>query len=437
VASNQGIRGTINAIPQGLSAVGNFVRGSKVAKDAGILAKSGNLALQSLKGAAVAAPSAGIYAAGEADAGQRGEAFKSGAGLGAAIGGALPVAGAALGAGAAAAIPKVDEGLRDVAALARKYNIPLSFDQISGSRALKNMQKVSQELPFSGQENFRDAQLRAWNKEVLKRVGLDADKFTKINMDKAFVQVGHEFDSLAKGKTFQFDDAFSRSLDDIRQQAASTANRDAIANFEDAVAKALKEADPMGSISGEKLGKLRSQINQMARKASNIDTQSLLHDLENAVIDVMTEGDDLAKGALSAAKQKYKNLIVLEPLAAKAKAGNISPSQLNNRVSQVYGRAHTRGQAGEIGELAQIGYELLPELGGSDTTQKLLYAIGAGGGALANAPVTAAGLAANRAIQSGLNRNQTLIDKALTLDDVLRLRPAEAKKLLSGNIAKP
>lgn len=412
----------------------------------GNLVRSGNAGARIAKGAATGAVLSGLYGAGSAEEGNRAQGASEAAIYGGLVGGAIPATGAALKAGKAAITPAIDDGLRDVAKLARQYNIPISFDQVSSSRALKNAQKVSQELPFSGQEKFREGQLKAWNKAIFKTVGLDADKFTKINMDKAFTQVGHEFDSLAKGKTFQFDDAFARRLDDIRQEAASTANRDAIGNFEDAVTKALKEAGPMGEITGEKLGKLRSTINRMARKASNIDTQSLLHDLENAIIDVMTEGDDVAKGSLSAAKQKYKNLIVIEPLAAKAKGGNISPSLLNNRVSQIYGRSHTRGQAGEIGDLAQVGFELLPELGGSDTVQKGLYAmggLGATGGIIANPVVgvptaltAAAGLAVNRVAQSGLNRNQKMIDKALSLSDVLRLPPGEAQKILTRDIAK-
>ncbi len=109
-ASTTGVRGAINAIPKGIAAVDRFVRGGKVAKDAGSLAKAGSLALRSAKGAAVAAPSAGLYAAGEARPGERGEAFVSGAGVGAGVGGALPVAGAALGA-ASGGIKNVYKGI--------------------------------------------------------------------------------------------------------------------------------------------------------------------------------------------------------------------------------------------------------------------------------------------------------------------------------------
>lgn len=118
VTATQGLRGTVNAIPQGLAKIDNFVRGGKAAKDAGMLAKAGSLALRSAKGAVVAAPTAGLYAAGDADAGQRGEAFVSGARLGAGVGAALPVAGAVLG-GATGLGADIYKGFksRDVAAL--------------------------------------------------------------------------------------------------------------------------------------------------------------------------------------------------------------------------------------------------------------------------------------------------------------------------------
>jgi GH24 family phage-related lysozyme (muramidase) len=104
---------------------------------------------------------------------------------------------------------------------------------------------------------------------------------------------------------------------------------------------------------------------------------------------------------------------VIEPLAAKAKGGMINPTQLNQRVSQVYRRAHTIGESGDIGDLARIGNELMPVLGGSDTAEKLLYMTGAGGTAVVNAPLTGAALAGNRLLQSGVNRNQALVNKLI------------------------
>ncbi len=313
----------------------------------------------------------------------------------------------------AKAIPNVEEGVKDTAKLARSYDIPVSIEQISGSRAIKEGQKVSQSLPFSGQAGFREKQLSKWQENILKTVGVNSDKFTRKNIDEAFTRVGKEFDDLGSGKNFNLDDNFARRLDEIRNDASIVSSKDAIDNFNSMAEKVLKEADRTGSITGEKLNKMRSTVNAMARKTNNMDTQELLHDLENAIIDQMIGDDDIAKAAFSETKKKYKNLIALEPLVKKAKGGNIPPTLLNERVSRVYGRDYSRGKAGEIGDLAQIGYELLSENLGSDTMQKAAL-IGTGLGGIASVPVTAAALAGNRAIQ-GVNRSQKIVDKLLNI----------------------
>ncbi len=78
-----GLRGAVNAIPQGLAKIGNFTR-------------SGNLAVRAGKGAAMAAPVAALYGAGEAKTGEELRGAGYGAGMGAVAGAALPLAGAAL-----------------------------------------------------------------------------------------------------------------------------------------------------------------------------------------------------------------------------------------------------------------------------------------------------------------------------------------------------
>lgn len=311
-------------------------------------------------------------------------------------------------------LPIADEGLKDVAALAVKHDIPLSVDQISSSPALKTAQKVSQEVPFSGQAAFRDSQMNAFNSALLGTVGQEGTKITPLKMRQAFTKVGKEFDDLGNGQTFHLGQDFQANVGQIMSDAEQTSTKDSIDNFQKALGNVFKNIDEGGNISGEKLNTLRSQVNALSRKANSQDTADLLHQLEGALIDTMTSGDPAKQAAFTATKQKYKNLLAIEPLAVKAKAGNINPTLLNDRVAKIYGRMHTTGQSGDIGELARIGHELLPQLMGSDTTQKAAFAAlaaktaGGIGAAMINLPATITGLAANRGLQ-GINRSQTLI----------------------------
>lgn len=428
-AATTGVRGAINAIPNTLSKIGDFVRGGQIAKDAGLGTRAAALALRAGKGAAVAAPTAGLYEMGVSETGDPIGDFSRGARLGAAFGAGAPVVGAASSAMGRAVMPKIDEGLRATAKLAQKYNIPLSIDQITSGRSIQTMQRVSQDFPFSGQAGFKDKQMSAFNKALLKTVGGEGDKITRKTMDDAFFRVGKKFDKFGKGKTFDVD-ILKQGLSEIVEDAPSYATTDAqkalgvnVKNILDNVAD--------GQIAGEKLNQLRVKINRAARRAKDADTVDLLKDVENVIIETLAQGDE---ALIREAKNQYKNLIVLEPLAAKATGGNIPVTQLTNRVNRVYGRQFVRGRAGDIGELADIGRELLPEVGGSPTAQNLatMGALGSGVISPATIPGIVSAVAVNRAIQSGANRNQAIIN-AMTKDarnQILALPPPAAQKTL-------
>lgn len=392
--------------------------------------RSGGLAARAIKGGITGAASGGLYGAGTADDGDRLQGAESGAELGGSLGPIIPISGAAAGAALKAATPTIQEGLLPVVQLAQKYKIPVALSQVSEGNALKNFQKVSKEIPFSGEAQFRDEQMKSFNRALIKTVGGNSNKFTPELMDNLFTKVGTEFDNLGKGKTFDISKDFLDSAANITSDAEQIATKDTVSNINKAVQSVLDGSDN-GKISGEKLGAIRAETNRLARKATNPDTKELLRDLENSIVDVMTSGDDATKGAFSATKQKYKNLLVLEPLASKAKGGNLSPALLQNRVSKIYGRQFTRGKAGEIGDLARIGNEILPEVGGSDTVQKGIYAGGAGtlgvmalnnpALAIATGGKAAIGLGLNRAAQAGINRNQSLLNAAVKKSSPLKI----------------
>lgn len=406
---------SIGANIGGALLTGGAAATTKTGATTGNFLRTGGIGARIGKGVLAGAASGGLYGAGASQEGKRLEGAAQGALLGGAVGGAIPAINFAYRGVKNVATPMVDDGLREVGKLAQKYNIPLSLDQVSKSRALKNVQKISQEVPLSGQASFRDKQMKAFNRALFKTVGVNADSFTPASMDAAFKKVGGEFDNLTKGKQFNIGRNFIDDLAVTADDVASAYGNDAASIFQREATKVINDFGAGDTISGNLISRQRARINGLARKASDPNIKGALLDLENVIVDGITGGDASAQSALSAAKQRYKNLIVLEPIANKAKGGMISPSLLNSRVSQVYKRAHTIGKSGEIGDLARIGHELLPELSGSDTTQKMAYIGAALSGAIspASIPAITTGAGINRAFQSGINRNQSLIGNAL------------------------
>lgn len=333
-------------------------------------------------------------------------------------------------------LPEISPGATEIVQLAQKYKIPVSLPQVSDSRALANIQKISQELPLSGSGAFRDKQLLSWQRQLFESVGMKADRFTPKTMAAAFKKVGGEFDNLTKGKNFNIANDFVDNLAKKQDEIYSLYGDDAAKAFQREALKVFSDFNADGTILGDKLAFHRARVNGLARKAVGANKEAL-QDLESIIVDGITSKDPALAKALSSAKEKYKNLIVIEPLARRAKKGFINPTLLNNRVAKIYGRAYTTGNAGKIGDLARIGYELLGELGGSDTAQKLLYMAGtSGGAALVGLPLTAGAIGLNRGMQSGLLRNQALIKMATTkaekkqLKEIMKMEPEEAKKLL-------
>jgi hypothetical protein len=423
------ITSTVAEIAGGITSGVGLAR-TAAAKALGTLARRGGVIGRISAGALGGESAQRVYEAGQAPIGEEAEILgREGISLGGILGGAVPTAGAV----GRAVLPKVDDAIAPVVALAKKHNIPLSVDQLTSSRAIKNAQKVSQELPFSGQAGFRDKQMRALNRALLKTVGIKGDKFSRPVIEKTYLEAGKRFDKLTKGKTFDLGNEALDRLSEIEEFVKA-------GNFGDIGERAFKRhSDEIFTrlkgnvLEGDDMVALRNKFSLLSRTGSNVDAKELASTMEGFLADIISDG---APQALREAKHKYKNLIVLEPLMAKIKGGNISPARLTDRVNKIYGRQFIKGKAGDIGELADVSRELLPELGGSDTTQKLLFAGSALGGVIQPSTflITGGAAAINRAVQSGVNRNQAIINSMTkqARKEFLALPPAEANKILDG-----
>lgn len=355
-------------------------------------------------------------------------------------------------------IPIIDEANKALAQRARGFDIPLSADQVAPSRVRNTIQKVSQELPFSGVDDFQNSQKSAWNTALAKTIGQNGDNLGPENIQNFLDDASTKFDSVLKDKTITATPDIANSIDNVVGLAHKNTSND----VEDIVRKqatALKDnlfaqktediPDSSGlglnfgskvsqvpiPINGNKLSSIRSDLIKNLPKVDS-RARGYVADLVDSIDELASANlsvEDVAK--LSEARRQWRNFKTIEPLLQQSTDGTINPTDLLSRITANKYINASRLPIGQddLVDLARIGKQFLPKKGGSDTVQKAVAlkmakigatAFGSGGlGALAAtnpgaAAVTAgmvgAGLGANRGMQA-VNQSQALIDLALRM----------------------
>lgn len=418
-----GARGAINAIPEGIAQVGNFVRGGPAAKTAA--GRLGQLALRSGKSAVVAAPISALYGAGEAPVGEEMDGAIGGAGLGAIVGGTLPVAGAVGGKAyrgvKEALVPTVDRATAELAAQAQKMGIPLRLDQISPTRFRNTVQKVSQEIPLSGVDAFEENQRRIWNQALAKTIGETGDDLSPATVNNFLKRSGATFERLVGDRDIPVDIMDIQSIASLRNRVDNTlglTSRDA--KILKAEIQGIAEDLNQNLVNGKKVAAIRSDL----LKKSTGSTVG-----KEIFSEILDKVDDITKKSLSPdnvkelaqVRRQWRNFKTLEPLLEGSTDGTINPTALMDRVK---GSKYVKAARSSVGDddlvdLARIGKEFMPKKGGSDTFQKSALL---GGGALGGAGIIAnpvgtltAAIAtpvANRGLQA-VNQSQKLVNKSI------------------------
>lgn len=425
-----GARGAVNAIPEMLQGVGTWVRGSKAASNAGTIAKAANLGGKAVRSAAVAAPTGALYSYGASDSDidtkeALGDAA-SGARLGAAVGGALPVVGAALN---KTLVPAVSDATKALANRAKDFGLDLSLDQIAPTRVRSTLQKVSQNLPLSGVDDFQNSQRATWNKALAAQLGEDADNLGPEVIQNFLSKANKSFEGVLNGKTVVFNKSDLKKLDSIISEADNSYTKDiadVVFKNAKAVAGDLKSSGFSSSyIDGQKLSSLRGTLIKRMPNLPPGAKQSVaeLIDVMDDVAERKLNADEVS--ALKAARKQWRNYRTVEPLLEKSPDGMINPAQLMQRVASSKFIKASRAKVGEdeLVDLARIGKQFLTSKEGSDTAQKTLVQRGFIGNAalLAGAPELAipallaqgGAVAVNRGYQSLINRSPALVNRAI------------------------
>jgi hypothetical protein len=344
----------------------------------GRVLRSGNLPARVVKGAAAGAASGAAYGAGTAEDGERAKGARDGGIVGLGVGAAAPAVVAGAGAVKNAVIPKIDDALKPLAQRARDLGIPLRLDQVSPTRARQTVQKITQEVPFSGVDNFEEAQRKAFTQAVAKTIGQDAEDLGPETVKKFRESADEKFSSVLKGETITFDRNDLKALDDIAINADETIDPGLAAVVRKNVAK-IEASLSTGEIDGQKLNSIRSEMLKKATRAQG-GSKEYLGDIVEFIDDNISRSVHPKKAEiLKQARREWRNFRTIQPLLKKSTDGTVNPTELLNKVTSSKYIDASKSSVGDddLVDLARIGKKFLPKRGGSDTFQKSALTMGA------------------------------------------------------------
>lgn len=340
-----------------------------------------NMLLRAATGAVggAALGGAGTLAAG-GSLDQAGSNALKGAGIGAGAGIVGSAANKLLGAGASPAVAQLAQLARD------KYGIPLGPGQITTNPAIRVADSVVNRMPMSGGTASRDAQLGAFNRAVSNTFGENADALTPDVMANAKSRIGAVFDSVAaRTPTIKADPTFDQNMLDAMttaQQTLTDAEVKPLSNqFDAIVGKFQQGGNSIDGATYQALTRKGAPLDR-AMQSDNPNVRFAAGQMRDALDEALQRSapaDALAD--LQQARSQYKALKTVEPLAAKAATGTISPALLSGAVRQSYGDV-AYGGGGNLAELARIGQQFLKEPANSGTPERLaaMRVLGLGGG---------------------------------------------------------
>ena len=267
----------------------------------------------------------------------------------------------------------------ETAALAQtarqKFGIPVNAGQMSPSPGIRVASSALNRLPMSGAESDMAAQQSAFNGAVAKTFGENGvNKITPDVMNRARERIGNDFDTVAKNTNIQVDPQFVSDLH-------STVNDAGLVLTQPEADIISRQAQNIYDKINQNTGQISGETYQaLTRKGSPLDAllnsnnPNIVHAAQG-LRDMLDDG--LQRSAppemqdlLTQARRQWAAMKTIQPLAAKAPTGDVSPALLAGRVNANTGNAMAFGGGGDLGTLARIGQKFLKEPGSSNTTER-------------------------------------------------------------------
>lgn len=274
----------------------------------------------------------------------------------------------------------VKPGVVDLATKARGLGIAIRPGQGAERPFTKMADNVLERLPGTGYGTDKiptnAQQGEQFTRAVSRTFGEDSPHLTQDVMAGANARIGKVFNDVLARNNVHLHEGLLDNLDTIGTDAADQlldgAQRDSVMALIQRIK--TKANDGGGILTGRQYQTMRSRGGAIDSIANSKDPtvafygRQVRRAMDNAFSDQAPPAD---AAALATARQQFRNFKTVDPLAAKAPTGAISPALLAERVRLNFPDLTTRG-AGDLGTLGKIGQAFLKDPPNSGTAERSL-----------------------------------------------------------------
>ncbi|MGZ5053322.1 MAG: hypothetical protein ACXWAT_00105 [Methylobacter sp.] len=265
----------------------------------------------------------------------------------------------------------------EVSALAKKaqdMGIELNAAQLTGSKPLNWINSVMNDLPLTAgaQHAYQDAQKKQFNAAIAKTMGTQADNLGESVMAETKQRIGGGIGDIAARNKFNLDNQAFTDLVKNKFDAQRFETSDVNNVVNNTVDDFFSKVEPDGKVSGEAYRKLDSKLGQRMRGTTNGDLRHALGEVRDSLragMDRSITPQDAADW--SKLRSQYRNMKLVEPVAAKSTDGNINPALLLG--AAIRGDKNAAYSSSELKDLGKIGKEFLKDMPNSGTAPRSFY----------------------------------------------------------------
>ena len=187
----------------------------------------------------------------------------------------------------------------------------------TGSGTLRRTESMTGQAPFSGSvavEKYNNS-LRQFTRAALRRVGMDSDVATREVVDKAFTNIGSEFDRL-QANTLAIDQTLKDDIAKAWQDYKNTTEPGRQVPWAKQFADTFEKSPTSIGVSGENYKSLRSELDRYRRGTTSPEYKDILQDYINALDGAMERTLQVTNpadvGKWRAVRRAYRNMLVIE-----------------------------------------------------------------------------------------------------------------------------